>query len=574
MNEPGVRIDTGKRWLVANREHIDLMDQLLANRGIADKEQFFHPDYERDSNDPFLMPNMQRAVDRILEAITAKEQIVVYADYDADGIPGGAVLIKMLRALGATVLPYVPDREKEGYGLNETALEQLAGLGAKLLITVDLGITNDTQVAVAKSLGLDVIVTDHHHVDGSRIPTDAYAIVHPALPDSNYPFKHLTGGGVAWKVVQALQRATGKPDEAQLKWWFELPAISTVCDIVPLTGENRMIVHYGLKVLMQTRNAGLRAMYRVGGITPDSLNEWTIGFQIGPRLNAPGRIDHASAALELLLTEDEARASTLAAQIEQQNQERQAALERIVSEAVSRVEGERLAADPAIVLMGDGWPPGLIGLAAARIMERYHRPVILLGTDGQGLAKGSGRSIDGFSLLEGIDAQKALLVSYGGHDKAAGLAMEESSFAAFRAAFVEFARKRLNQEQLIPSSRADAVLQPGMITDELVTDVLRFAPFGQGNPRPKFVVAPLTVVEARTVGVTGKHLKLRFAEGPGHGLDAIGFGLGDRIEDCPVGAQLAVLGTLEFNEWNGAQRIQIKVDDLKLLDIAKQEGVL
>ncbi|MBI4032603.1 single-stranded-DNA-specific exonuclease RecJ [Candidatus Berkelbacteria bacterium] len=572
------RTNTTRRWVVAERTQADLVEQLLANRGITDKERFFNPDYERDGHDPFLMPNMQTAVDRILTAVKAGETIAVYADYDADGIPGGAVLTKMLRILGATVLPYVPDREKEGYGLNEPALQHLKTSGVTLIITVDLGITNHTQVTAAKQLGIDVIVTDHHHVDEPRIPTDAVALVHPALPGSTYPFHGLAGGGVAWKLVQALQQATGNPDVGQLKWWFELPAISTVCDIVPMSDENRMIVHYGLKVLMQTRNPGLKALYKAAGITPDTINEWTIGFQIGPRLNAPGRVDHASAALELLLTDDEQRAAVLAAQIELQNQERQAALERIVDEASALIDRDKLDEQPAIVLLGDAWPAGLIGLAAGRIVERYHRPVILLGRDGDGKAKGSGRSISRtageFNLLEGISAQKELLVSYGGHERAAGLQLSEDDFVEFQRRFIEFAASRLDAEALMPTERVDAVLKPEEVTDDLVTDLLRFAPFGPGNPRPRFVIAPLTVSDVRTVGASGKHLKLRFKEGPSNGLEAIGFGLGERASECTVGTKLAALGTLEFNEWNGTQRIQLKLDDLKSLDAAKAEGVL
>lgn len=553
-----------RRWKIAERTEADLIDQLLRNRNIVDRDRFFSPDFERDSHDPFLMPNMQAAVQRIQQALDKKETIAVYGDYDADGIPGSALLIKTLRANGATVVPYVPDREKEGYGLNVPALEHLKGKGVTLVITVDLGITNKSQVTKAKELGLEVIVTDHHHVNLELLPTDAVALVHPAVPDSTYPFAGLAGGGVAWKLAQALARTTGKPSIAELKWWFELPAISTVCDIVPAGDENRMIVHYGLKVLEQTRNIGLRALYKAGGIANDRIDEWTIGFQIGPRLNAPGRIDHAALSLELLLTDDEVRATEIAAKIELQNRERQDQLEQIVTEACTMVEREGLQESPAIVLLGETWAMGLIGLAAARVVERYHRPTLLLGKHGDGVAKGSGRSIDHFNLLEGIDAQADILVAYGGHEKAAGLQVKIEDFPAFRDRFLQFAKERLTADQLVPTVKVDAVIEPASISEAFVTDLLRFRPFGPGNPRPKFVVTPLTIADIRTVGATGSHLKLRFAgTPPAGGLEAIGFRMGECARAYKTGDQVAALGSLEFNEWNGTQRIQLKLDDLK-----------
>ncbi|MGI6103284.1 MAG: single-stranded-DNA-specific exonuclease RecJ [Patescibacteria group bacterium] len=547
------------RWTVTRRVERELVDQLLRNRGIVDRERFFAPDYLRDSHDPFLLPNMSTAVDRILAAIAAKELLAVYTDYDADGVPGGALLMKMLTALGAPIVPYVPDREREGYGLHVPAINALKAKGVSLIITVDLGVTNDEQVAHAHSLGIDVIVTDHHHVDPTRIPTAAIAVVHPALPESAYPFAGLAGGGVAWKLVQALQARTGTPSEAQLKWWLELPAISTVCDIVPLVDENRMIVHYGLKVLMQTRNVGLRALYRTAGIDVDVLNEGTIGFQIGPRINAPGRMEHATGALKLLLSDQADEAAALAAQIEEQNRDRQTALEQIVAEVVARVEEDGLADAPAIVLLGDDWPVGLIGLAASRVVERFYRPTILLGRSGDE-AKGSGRSIDGFDLLAGIDAQKALLTGYGGHTKAAGLHLPVANVEAFAAGFRAFAVERLSADQLVRTLRADAIISPAEVTDELVTTVLRFAPFGQANPRPKFIIQPLTVAAIKTVGTGGRHLKVRFVEGD---LDAIGFGIGSLATHIRVGDAVAAFASLEFNSWNGVVRTQLKLEDLR-----------
>lgn len=557
-------------WRVKSRTEADPIQQLLKNREIVDTDRFFSPDYARDSHDPFLMPGMEIAISRLIKAKEAGETIVVYGDYDADGIPGTALLAKTFQANGITVETYIPDREKEGYGLNAAAIDSLKARGIKVIVTVDLGITASDEVAYAVEQGIDVIVTDHHEVDPERVPTKALAIVHPRVGDAPYPFGWLAGGGVAWKVAQALSIRTGKPTEQELKWWLELPAISTVCDIVPLIDENRMIVHYGLKVLMQTRNEGLKAMYRAGGIPHDALTERVIGYQIGPRLNAPGRVDHASLALELLLTDDPARATEIAAGVEIKNRERQDQLEAVVAEASAIIERENLTAKSAIVLAEPHWAPGVIGLAASRIVERYCRPTLLLG-EVNGVLKGSGRTVDGFHLLDAILAHKDYLESYGGHEKAAGLALKPERFKEFQSVFIAYVEKHIEPESLIPSLSADFLLDPIDISDEFVTQVMRFAPFGAGNPKPRFVVGPLTVAAARQVGAEQQHLKVGFVE---RGLEGIAFRLGGRIAQCSVGNQLYVLGSLEFNEWNGTQKIQILVDDLKSVEETEKSGIL
>lgn len=557
------------QWQLKTRTQANIVDQLLENRGIIDRDQFFAPDYERHSHDPLLLPGMLEALGRIERAIKNKESICVFGDYDADGIPATAVLIKTLRANDAPVQSYIPDREREGYGLNASAIRLLKDQGVGLIITVDLGITGRVEVKLAKELGIDVIITDHHHVDEDRVPTDAVAIVHPALPGSKYPFVGLAGGGVAWKLCQALSSRTGKPNQAELKWLLELPAISTVCDMVPLVDENRMLVHFGLKVLMQTRNVGLQALYKVGGIPIEALTERTIGYQIGPRINAPGRIDQASLALELLLTDDPVLAQELAAKTEGQNRERQEQLDGLVRTVIEVVEREKLHEASSIVLAGEGWPTGVIGLAASRLTERYHRPAIVLGIQ-DGIAKGSGRSISGFNLLAGIADCHDILLTYGGHDKAAGLQMDVLNFPAFKERFLAHAGKNIPPESLVPTKRADLVMQPEAITEEFVQTLTQFAPFGIGNPKPKFVVAPLEVIEVRPVGAAKQHLKLRFKGG----LEAIGFSCAQHTDRCQVGNQVAALGSLEFNSWNGRQTIQLLIDDIKSIEEYEQNGVV
>ena len=553
-----------RRWILPERTESNLVDQLLKNRGITDRERFFYPDFERDSHDPQLLPTMEVAVERMVQAIQHRETIAVYADYDADGIPGGALLVKLLRANDAKVVTYIPDRDREGYGLNNMAIELLKQQRVTLIITVDLGITNHQAVQTAVASGIDVIVTDHHGIDPARIPTDAVATVHPALPGSAYPFHGLAGGAVAWKLAQAMAQRTGKPSMAALKWWLELPAISTVCDLVPLVDESRMIVHFGLKVLRQTRSVGLRALYQSAGIDPASVDERTIGFQIGPRINAPGRIDHASPAMELLLTEDVNRARELAEQIETQNKQRQLLVQRVVSEALAKIN--TIGADlPTVIILSDpGWPVGVLGLAASRIVERYHRPAILLNIDADQRAKGSARSIEGFNVLEAISAQRDLLTSFGGHHGAAGLSLDQAAIADFSAALGEFSAARLTPELLQPRYRADAQIKPVELSESLLTQLDGFAPFGVNNPTPRFVVCPLTVRAVRQLGADGQHFKLTFDNWPG---SALAWRFAERSVKLPaVGQTMAILGRPEWNVWNGTRSIQLVIDDWRSAD--------
>ena len=547
-------------WTSYERTEPELVDQLLKNRGIEDRERFFYPDFERDSHNPFLLPGMDTAVGRIVRAIESGERIAVFADYDADGIPGGALLYKLLIENGATVLAYIPDREKEGYGLNNAAIDSLKQRGVTLIITVDLGVTNRDQVAYARSIGIDTIVTDHHHIESERIPIDAIAVIHPALPGSKYPFNGLAGGGVAWKFAQAVAVTTGKPGVNQLKWWLELAAISTVCDIVPLQGENRTIVHFGLKVLAKTKNPGLLALYRTGSIQPELVSEQTIGFQIGPRINAPGRMDSATAAFELLTESDPSKVSQLALAIEQQNTQRKGALEQIFQSALLQVNAYGDSLPAAIVLVGKGWSPGLIGLAASRLIERVHRPVILLGDDGSGVLKGSGRSIETFNLLGAIAAQRELLTSYGGHEKAAGLQITREKFEEFQERFIQYVSENTREEDLVPTIRADAVIAPNELTDDLLDSFKLFAPFGNANPHPSFIVEPLEIADIHLLGATKDHLKLRFK---GTDMTAIGFRFTDHADRWNVGDTVSIFGSPDWNEWQGKRTVELTMKDIQ-----------
>lgn len=556
-------------WEVAKREKENIVEQLLLNRGIVDKEKFFNTSYERDSYDPFLMPDMEKSVDRILKALADNEQIAVFGDYDADGIPGTAILYKIFMTNGKKPIIYIPDREKEGYGLNNKAIEHLAIEDkVSLIITVDLGITGKKEVEYAKELGIDIIITDHHEPMEESYPDNAFAIVHPRAKNSNYPFGYLAGGGVAWKLAQAIAQKTNKPSENELKWLLELPAISTFCDMVPLQDENRMIAKFGLKVLPQTRNIGLKALYRTGGIDTSKIDEFAVGFQIGPRLNAPGRMDHAALAFNLLTTESPEEAQIIAAKIEEQNFERRSQMERIQQQAFNIISERELYNQNVMIVTGEDWQLGLVGLAAGRAVEEFHRPIFLLGKkikDGQEYFQGSARSIDGFHLVDALEKMRDLLEEFGGHEKAAGMTIKSENLPEFEKRMLDLGQN-IKPENLRKKITVDAELEAKDVTKEFILEIDKFAPFGEANPKPKFVIKNLTVNEIRQLGAEAKHLKLKFNE---KNLEAIGFGLGDRAGEISLGSKLDILGSIELNLWTNrdgitTETVQVVMKDFKV----------
>jgi len=544
---------SSQHWDIPKRTHTDLIDQLLENRGVADRDRFLHPDFVRDSHDPLLMPNIDLAVSRILAAIEKREQIAVFADYDADGIPGGALLTKLLRANNVPVVYYIPNRLTEGYGLNTKALDALKAQNIGLVITVDLGITNRAEVAHAAAIGMDVIVTDHHHIDTDRLPIDAVAVVHPALEGSRYPFAGLAGGGVAWKLAQAISARTGKPTEAELKWWLELAAISTVCDIMPLLDENRTIVHFGLKVLQRTRNVGLQALYGVGGITATDISARTIGFQIGPRLNAPGRTAGSSVSIELLTTDDSGEAAKLAATIEGYNQTRRSSVDQMIKESQAQVAAFGSPIPPAVIVANDQWSVGLAGLVAARLAQDHSRPAIAFAQGGSGTLKGSARSVQGLNILALIANQREHLLTYGGHEQAAGLQLHAGALPAFKAAFLG---SMAGIDRSTPTVRADAQLDPGELSLELAQSLEQLAPFGEGNPRPLFLVTPVTLRSIQAIGANQTHARFSFRD---QSWGGIGFGLASEAMQYTAGDQVSLLGHIGVNRWNGTTTLQLEV---------------
>lgn len=539
--------------------------RLLVARGHADADTarvFLKPHLD-ELLDPFLLRDMDRAVERVQRAIRAGETILVHGDYDVDGVCSAALYARVLRRLGARVEIFVPNRFLHGYDLGQGGLDAAAAAGARLLLTGDCGTLAHDAIARAHVAGLDVVVTDHH-TPGDTLP-DAVAVVNPRRADCAYPTKGLSGTGVAFKLCEALWSSAGLPRE-ELLWQLDLVALATIADLVPLTGENRVLARFGLRVLRQTRNIGLRAIMAAAGLDPVRVDAGHVGHVIGPRINAAGRVRDARWALELLLTESEARAAELAAALEEHNIERRDIDRRTLREALDELDSSGFDADRdfAVVLAREGWHPGVIGIVASRVVERVHRPAILIALRDGEAGRGSGRSIRGFDLVGGLAACAPLLDRFGGHRAAAGLDIQPDRVDEFRDALNRHARSALSAEDLTPRVAYDTELSLRDATPELVRLLRHVGPFGAGNPTPVFLALGVHVPEApRAVGPGGEHARLTLTA-DGVALPAIGFRLGSRL--CEPGAcdgPLDVAFQLQEDHWRGEARLQAKIVDVR-----------
>ncbi|MBN2189240.1 MAG: single-stranded-DNA-specific exonuclease RecJ [Chitinispirillaceae bacterium] len=537
--------------------------RILACRDLADAascRKFFAPSLD-DLRDPFLFAGMEKAVSRIAAAVSGKKKIAVYGDYDADGVTGTAMLVRTLRSLGAECMYYLPNRLTEGYGVSESGVRQIAGAGAALVITVDCGITAEKETALAASLGMEVIVTDHHEPKAEGLP-HACCILNPKAPLSGYPEKDLAGVGVVLKLCQALGEKTGR-GEALWKPYLDLAALGTAADVVPLTGENRILARAGFEQLRRTKNKGLAALIRLQGLEgkPVSTNE--AAFQLAPCINAAGRLGDPRRSVELLLADDEATALEYAKTLRTANDERRAIDTGVREEAESWVNGH---CDPrrdfAIVAGSAGWHAGVVGIVASKIAEKFHRPVILFSLGKNGSARGSGRSIPGFNLLDALRECSSFLESFGGHAAAAGVNIQSTVIDAFRTRFNEVARARLRPEDLVPTVYADAEVPVTALTPQLFSLIKTMEPFGQGNARPVFCCRNLSHRYAPRI-VGGNHLKMSVAD-DGKVFDAIGFNFGDRIGELSAAPSLTLAFSLDENEWNGRKSLQMKVRGIVL----------
>jgi single-stranded-DNA-specific exonuclease len=516
-----------------------------------------------DLPDPFTMRDMDRAVDRVARAVEAGERIACYGDYDVDGVTSTALVAGFLRAAGADVITYVPHRLVEGYGLNGEAVARLAGRGVKLLVTLDCGIASLDEVRVAAALGVETVVVDHHTAP-VELPAAA-AILNPHQPGCGYPTKDLAAVGVAFALVMALRRrlreagrfGAARP-EPNLKAALDLVALGTVADVVPLVGANRTLVRAGLVELARSRRPGIQALKRVAGIADGvPVSAGQVGFRLAPRINAAGRLDDAGRGVRLLLSDDAGEAAALAEELDRENQARQEIERRILDEAAAEAAVRVAEGAKGLVLARDGWHAGVVGIVASRLVERFHRPVVLVALEG-GAGKGSGRSIEAFHLYDALSACSGHLARFGGHRHAAGVTVERERLPAFRAAFEALAAARLSEEDLLPRCRIDGWVEDGDLTDGAAADLEKLAPFGAGHPEPVFALRG-AAARGRTVGSARVHLKLSL--GP-RGLDAIGFGMGDRAGLC-AGGPVDAAFSLGFDEWDGTRRLQLKLRDLR-----------
>ncbi len=546
-----------------------LTARLLVNRRITDPAEadaFLNPGLHH-LHDPFGLPDMDKAARRIADAIARGETIFVYGDYDVDGVTSTALYVRTLTALGAKLIFKVPHRKRDGYDIKAPSIDWAHEQGATLIVTSDCGIQARDAVAHANGLGMTVIVTDHHE-PGETLP-DAYAVVNPHRHDSTYPFPNLAGVGVAFKTMQAVVRLrTPEHEGAYLNKFLDLVACGTVADVMPLLGENRVFASLGLQALARTRKVGLRALLEGARVdTSKPLTTRDIGFGLGPRINAVGRLDDAAVALDLLLTGDPEQARALVEQMNACNLERQSEQKRILAEALAQIQGRDLDGLPVLVVASPGWNAGVVGIVAGKLVDAFHRPSIVIGVDAAGLTgKGSARSIPGFDLFRGIQHCKDLLSSCGGHEMAAGLSLDMGNLAAFEQRLHAHADLVLTPEDLLPMLSHDGEIDPSQLSVALLDEWARLAPFGQANPEPCFVSRDLLICEAKRMGKDLSHLKMRVRAEAMDPTDCVGWGFGDWTDRIGPGDTLGALYAPQINEWNGRRNLQLVVKDIRTSD--------
>lgn len=539
-----------------------LSSQLLANRNLRTAEEIknFVNCTISDLNDPFAMLDMERAVNRIITGINEREKILIYGDYDVDGITSTVILYTVLEKLGGNVGYYIPNRHTEGYGLNENALIWAAQSGYQLIITVDCGISALKETDLAFDLGIELIITDHHEV-GEIIPK-AEAVLNPKRPDCNYPFKQLAGVGVAYKLAQALWITSGN-SEVFLEGMLSLVALGTVADVVPLLNENRIFVKYGLEQMNKLEiNPGLKRLLELAGFSGERIDCYELSFLLAPRINAIGRLDDAKWAVQLLLEKDEKIIRSLAEKLNRANQKRQQIEKMLLEQAEEQIFEQHRDNDKVFVITGYNWNPGVIGIVASRLVEKYYRPVIIISLDEQ-LGKGSGRSIDGFNLYRALSYCSDLLVGFGGHSAAGGLTIEENRIEEFRARINKYAKDIWDSIEVYPELVIDLKLEAADLDFSLIEQLERLEPFGCANPEPLFLIKSLIVQNYFRMGTNSEHLKLFLINGSVV-LQGVFFRGGDVAEKLKPGCRISVVFRLSVNDWNGKKSLQLLVEDLEI----------
>lgn len=562
-----------RRWLIPERKadaeaHLcselavsPLLARLLVNRGLSDPEAaaaFLGARLSEHLRSPMLFRDMPRAAERVVAAVRRGEGIGIHGDYDVDGISGSAVLIRFFRALGVEPALYIPHRLREGYGLNEQGVRTLAACGARVMITVDCGAASHREIELAARHGMDVIVCDHHQVADTPLP--ACAVLNPIAGDAGFPFSGLCGAGVAFYLALGVRmrlRESGATALPDLRRSLDLVALGTIADLVPIVEENRVLVKHGLRELTRSDQPGLRALKTVSAVS--EVNTGTVGFRLAPRLNAGGRLADARRSVELLTTGDESRAGELAASLEEENRARQALEREIFEQAVAMVEGSGgVTRRCSIVLASPDWHPGVVGIVASRLVERYYRPTILVALGAAaGLGRGSARSIRGVNIYDAIKECREALEGFGGHRMAAGLSIRAEKVPELAERFERAVRARVTPDDFLPVAEADCELPFSAINDGCLRDLARLEPHGPGNPEPVFLARNVRVVSRRVVGE--QHLKLHL-EQDGRSLPALGFGMsGAEVEP---GTAIDVLFTPTVHDWGGAETLEVRLRDI------------
>lgn len=533
-----------------------LFEQILAARGLSDasvRQAFLSPDYAATKYDPFLLSEMDKAVERLVLARQKQEKIVIYGDYDIDGLSATALLLDAFHSFGFQRLDaFIPNRFVEGYGMTIGAVNKVRDMGAQLIVTVDCGSLCHTEIAYAADLGIDTVVTDHHNIAPTRPP--AIATVNPKYADHEYPFRDLCGAGVAFKLVQALQtRLDGLPDGYE-KWLLDLVALGTVCDIVTLADENRANVYWGLEVLKKQRRTGLKVLMAVSGIEPEIVNARHLGFGLGPRMNAAGRLDTAQHSLDMLTATDGIEALAASEKLEAFNVERRSIQDEIFKQACEQADG--MADDRVLVVASEGWNHGVIGIVASKLVETYKKPVFIIGIRGD-TATGSARSFGNFSAADAVRAADDIILRGGGHGAAAGVTLETAQIPAFRRRVNEFydSLNLTDQVRFLQPSADVEVKDFAEITEELVEQISRMEPFGNGNPEPILKIAHAVVAGVRRMGANGQHVKIALRDASEKTLQVLAFNAPESFFREP-GDEIAAWFQPNINEWNGVRTVE------------------
>ena len=565
-----------KRWIIENSngnppfecdDYPAFISCLLHQRGIESREEmesFLAPGTQH-FHDPFLMKGMNRAAERVVQAIDKSESVLIYGDYDVDGVTATSILVDFLRREGLKPEFYIPDRAEEGYGISDAAVDIVCDSTFDLIITVDCGITAKQQVeAIQKrrfEMGkpLDIIITDHHQCQEGQIP-QAYAILNPHMPDCPYPFKYLCGAGIALKLVQAVGIMMGKPEV--FKEYLDLAALATIADIVDLTGENRVIASLGLKKINQNCCLGIKALMDTAGFSAGILDSRRVSFMLAPRVNAAGRMGDAKRAVLLFTTHDPVEARNIAEELNRTNTLRQEVQDAIFNQAVKMIESDDgYESNMVTVAWGEGWHHGVVGIVASKLVDRYHKPAFVFSVE-DGMAVGSGRSVPGYNLFKCMESQSSLLQKFGGHEQAGGLTLAADSIPAFKEGVNRHAAENMTHEAMEPVLNIHCILDPEDITMENAKRLSLLEPYGQGNPMPTLLVKGVRVTDIRLVG-EGKHLKLRFGNDRST-FDTVFFGQGELERYIRIGDRLDIVFNLSINVWQGAEYLQVRILDMSM----------